>query len=82
MNEDAEIDVLAWYAAVVQELGELCAVGARFDQFAFQDGDTENRLSVVGITLPADGTRLVRAWDFDLEETANHEGWLRMQVKF
>ena len=82
MNGDAEIDVLTWYAAVIQSLGELFAVGARFDQFAFQDGDTENLLSVVGMALPADGTRLVLAWDFDLDETANHEGWLRMQVKF
>lgn len=81
-NEDAETDVLAWYAAVVQDLGELFAAGARFQQYAVQDGDTQNILTLVGMALPADGTRLTLAWDFDLEDTANHEGWLRMQVKF
>lgn len=81
-NADANVNVLAWYAAVVQDLGDLFAVGLRFDQFAVQDADTGNRLTVVGMTFPAGGTRLSLAWDFDLEDTANHEGWLRMQVKF
>ena len=82
-TSDANVDVLAWYVAAVQSLGEHFAVGARFDQYRVEEEDASNVITAVGMAVPADGVRLVLAYDFHLgDEGGANEGWLRMQVKF
>jgi hypothetical protein len=82
-TEDANVDVLAWYVAAVQSLGEYFALGARFDQYRVEDDDPSNVITAVGMALPADGVRVVLAYDFHLgDDGGANEGWLRMQVKW
>lgn len=84
MNEGERIAAIGWYLAAVQELGELLAVGARFDQFRIEDSDASNVVTAVGMVVPAEAVRLVLAYDFHLGEgqSGANEGWLRMQIKF
>jgi hypothetical protein len=81
-DQDATLKVLAWYVAAVQDLGEHFALGARFDQYRQQDADAENIVTAVAMAIPADDVRVVLAYDFDLADGGNNQGWLRMQVKF
>lgn len=82
-TEGSDVNVLAWYVAAVQQLGEYFALGARFDQYRVEDDDASNVVTAVGMAVPADGVRVVLAYDFHLgDDGGANEGWLRMQVKW
>lgn len=83
-TEDAEIDVLAWYAAALQGIGDYLTLGARFDQLRIQDADdgVVNLVTPVAMVTPTDATRVVLAYQIDPDDSGNNEGWLRLQVQF
>ncbi len=81
-DADDRVNALAWYVAVVQELGQYFALGARFDQLRVEDDDASNVVTLAGMALPADAVRVVLAYDVHLGDAAANEGWLRLQVKY
>jgi hypothetical protein len=75
-----------FYAGFQQHLGELVALGARYDMFnrdVTADDDTLTAVTLIGHVYPASMFRLTAAYEFRIEEADidNNFFWLRAQAK-
>jgi hypothetical protein len=78
---------LGFYAGFQQHLGELFALGARYDMFnrdVDADADTLTAITLVGHVYPTSSFRLTAAYEFRIEEADvdNDFFWLRAQAKY
>lgn len=80
---------LGFYAGFLQHLGELFAVGARYDLFnrdVEANDDTFTNVTLVAHCYPASMFRLSAAYEFRFEDVHpavdNNFFWLRAQVKY
>jgi hypothetical protein len=83
----ADRRALGFYAGFQQHLGELFALGARYDLFnrdVVTDDDTLTAITLVGHVYPASVFRLTAAYEFRIEEAdvGNNFFWLRGQLRY